>query len=112
MVVSTRHEGNPTAPPAGAERAGPRKGRTKRPVVDLRRPQNAVHEDNQGIATDEELLKGTRCIHDHRQLLQMNCLQPKCIIRLKYTGSTLQCIVSNIIEVSLSRREKDGTYLS
>ena len=101
---------------ACAEGKGSRKGGTERRVIDLRRTKDSeahpapsgipVHKDHQRIATNKKLLKGAGRVHNHRQFLKMNRLQPEGVIGMKHTRSTLQPVVADIVQISLSRHPK------
>ena len=60
---------------AGAECVRAWKGWTQRGVVDLRGTENSVHEDDESVPADEELLEGAGGVDDHGEFLQMHSLQ-------------------------------------
>lgn len=75
MVIATTRKGRDKPRLAGAERVRAWKGWTQRGVVDLRGTENSVHEDDESVPADEELLEGAGGVDDHGEFLQVHSLQ-------------------------------------
>ena len=71
-----------------------------------------MHEDDQRVPANKELLEGTGGVDDHRQLLQVNRLQAQGVVRLQHARAAFEGVVANIVEVCASAGESGRTYLS
>ena len=99
MRVATTRQGENRKPLAGAEGRAAGEGGAQRRLVDLRGAEDAVQEDHQCVAADEELLEGARRVHDHRQLLQVHGLQTERVLGHQNASRALECVVLDVVQV-------------